>query len=311
MSTNFLKNLNPFYSVLMLGYALTTFEAVLPSSSYAHGGGREEPLEAGEFRTSPLLTVEGHGGFENNLEGKPSHYGLDTLLGVVMEWGLENDAKFSIEAGIGPVLVWGEAEHFYGAVHEENEHDADEHDAEFKRTDIRGLLQFKYSPNERLSFLLDTKPYLITRNQAEEEEGIKNEIGAKALFELGNGDVNFALGDQFTDLIGGAYLSLEHRQGWGSDGEWQGSYTDPRVGVGFNFDLLAISLEVGPRFYSPNDHSDLSERTDFASELELSRPIGEKVDGFIHWQPTFSNKDGHEWGEGWQHHVGTGVTFRF
>ena len=138
-----------------------------------------------------------------------------------------------------------------------------------------------------------------------------NEIGAKALLALGDGDVNFALGAQFTDLIDGTYLSVEHRQGWGHDGEWQGRYTDPRVGVGFNLDLVGISFEVGPRFYSPNDHSELSERTDFAGEIEVTRPIGDQAELFIHWQPTFSNEDGHEWGEGWQHHVGTGVTFRF
>ena len=33
---------------------------------------------------------------ENNIEGQPEHYGLDGLFGVLMEWGLENDGKFSI-----------------------------------------------------------------------------------------------------------------------------------------------------------------------------------------------------------------------
>ncbi len=31
----------------------------------------------------------------------------------------------------------------------------------------------------------------------------------------------------------------------------------------------------------------------------------------IHWQPTYSDKDGSKWGQGWQHHIGTGVTYRF
>ena len=90
-----------------------------------------------------------------------------------------------------------------------------------------------------------------------------------------------------------------------------GNYTDPRVGVEFNYDLISIRLEGGPRFFVPASTSDLSERTDFAGEVEISRPIGDNAALFIHWQPTFSDEDGSEWGEGWQHHVGTGVTFRF
>ena len=313
MSTYFLKNLNSFKVALMMGYVCISLEATSPLTSHAHGGGGGDPLEVGEFRTTPLLVIEGHGGFENNLEGNPKHYGLDTLLGVVMEWGLENNANFSIEAGVGPVLVWGEAEHFYGAVHEEEGHDdhGDDHDTEYKRIDVRGLLKFKYAANDRVSFAMDAKPYYVTKSQGEEKEGTKNEIGVKGVFELGDGDVDFALGDQITDIIDGTYLSVEHRQGWEPDGHWQGAYTDPRVGVGFALDLVGISFEAGPRFYSPKSDSELSNRIDFASELEVSRPIGDKAELFIHWQPTFSKKDGHEWGEGWQHHLGTGVVFRF
>tara|TARA_Y100001968_G_scaffold333798_1_gene399607 strand:- start:10129 stop:10908 length:780 start_codon:yes stop_codon:yes gene_type:complete len=259
------------------------------------------------------MTLEGHHGVENSKDDSPTHHGLDGLFGLVMDWGLENDGMFSIEAAVGPVLVWGEADHFYGAVHheegEEEEHAA--HDTDFKRTDFRGLLKFKYAPNDRLSFSLDTKPYFVTRNQGEEKEGTKNEIGAKALYEFGEGDVNFALGDSFADLIDGTYVSLEHRQGWDSEGTWQGEYTDTRLGVGFDVDLLSIRLEGGPRFFNPRSNAELSNRTDFAGELEVSRPIGEKVEFFFHWQPSFTEKDGDEWSEAWNHHVGTGLTYRF
>ncbi len=64
-------------------------------------------------------------------------------------------------------------------------------------------------------------------------------------------------------------------------------------------------------FFVPGSDSSASERTDFASEIEISRPLGDNADIFLHWQPTYSDKDGSEWGKGWQHHVGTGVTFRF
>jgi hypothetical protein len=32
---------------------------------------------------------------------------------------------------------------------------------------------------------------------------------------------------------------------------------------------------------------------------------------FAHWKPIYSSQDGEGWGRGWQHHIGTGVTFRF
>ena len=54
-----------------------------------------------------MITIEGHGGFENNLveEGKPEHYAIDGLFGVVFEWGLENGGSFAVEAQVGPALV--------------------------------------------------------------------------------------------------------------------------------------------------------------------------------------------------------------
>ncbi len=312
MSTHFLQQLNPIKSLLLLGCAVTSAELGLPLIANAHGGGGEEPLGAGEVRTTRYVTFEGHHGVENSKDDSPTHHGLDGLFGVVKEWGLENDAMFSIEAAVGPVMVWGEADHFYGAVHDHEEGEEEEsHDTDFKRTDFRGLLKLKYAPNDRLSFALDTKPYLVTKTQGDEKAGTQNEIGAKAVYKLGDGDVNFALGDGFKDLIDGTYLSLEHRQGWDSEGTWQGEYTDSRVGVGFNVDLLSLRVEAGPRWYNPRSNAELSNRTDFAGEVEVSRPIGDNAEFFFHWQPSFTQKDGDEWSEAWNHHVGTGVTLRF
>ena len=195
--------------------------------------------------------------------------------------------------------------------HEEEEHEEEAHGTDYKREDFRGILKAKYAPNDRLSVAVDTKPYIVTKDQGEEKKGTKNSIGVKALLALGEGDVNFALGDQFKDLVDGTYVSLEHRQGWDSVGKWTGNYTDPRVGVEFNYDLVTFKIEGGPRFFVPASDSGVSERTDVAGEIEISRPVGDNAAIFIHWQATYSDKDGSDWGEGWQHHVGTGVSFKF
>ena len=268
------------------------------------------------------------------------------MFGGVFEWGLGNGGSFAIEAAIGPALVWGEAEHFYGKVHaddhdddheddhddhdddhDDHEEDHDDHDddheehdhghdhsheTDFKRTDIRGFLQARYSPNDRLSFELSWNPYYVTKDQGDDIEGLKNELGAKAIWALGDGDVNFALGDGIEDLVNGVYLSVDHRQGWESDGMYVGNYTDPRVGLGFTFgsDEISLMIEAGPRFYVPGSYSGLDQRTDFAGEIELSVPVGD-ASFFLHWQQAYSWEDASGWGEGWQHHVGTGVTFTF
>ena len=322
----------PSFLFLALLLAPVTLDATLCRPSVAggnHGGSGEEALEAGKFRASPVLSIEGHGGFMTNLDGSPEHYAIDGLFGVVMEWGLVNNGSFAIEAAIGPALVWGEAEHFYGKVHvdehdeetdshTEDEHDdhdghADHgsHDTDYKRSDVRGFLQARYAPNDRLSLSVSWNPYYVTKDQGEDIKGLKNELGAKVVWALGDGDVNFALGDRLEDLIDGVYLSIEHRQGWETDGTWMGNYTDPRLGVGFNVDLLNISLNAGPRFYVPGSYSGLEQRTDFAGELEVAYPVGNNTVLFAHWQPTYSSKGGSGWGKGWQHHVGTGVTFSF
>ena len=124
--------------------------------------------------------------------------------------------------------------------------------------------------------------------------------------------MNFSLGDGLESLTDGLFLSLEHRQGWESDGTWMGNYTDPRLGFGFIIgeDQISVKIDGGPRFYTPGSYSGLSQRTDFAGELEVSVPIGQAT-LFAHWQPTYSSVNAPGWGEGWQHHVGTGLTFSF
>ena len=425
-------------------FALLLLPLAPSAPVFAHGshGGSDESLEPGSFNFKPVITIEGHGGFDTNLEGNPKHYALDGLFGGVFEWGLNNGGSLTIEAAVGPALVWGEAEHFYGKVHvhddhgdeshddhghddhkkhahdKHDEHDEDEHghddhdehahddhdddhhderaaerkkrrrlraqlkarssksasaqrklhrmreehhddhghddhghddhaghddhghddhghddhaghddhghddhsghghaehahgDPQFERTDVRGFLSVRYAPNDRLSLTVDWKPYYVTQNQNDDIQGLKNELGAKAVWALGDGDVDFALGDGIEDLVDGVFLSVEHRQGWESDGVYIGNYTDPRIGVGFSIDEVNITFDVGPRFYVPGSYAGLDQRTDFAGELEIAIPVGDAV-LFAHWQPTYSGTDAPGWGQGWQHHIGTGVTFSF
>ena len=312
----------------LVALLLSPFASISPAEAHGSHGGSGEALEAGEFDFTPILAIEGHGGFDNNLDDHPRHYAIDGLFGGVFEWGLGNGGSFAIEAAIGPALVWGEAEHFYGKVHVHDhdddhghdDHDDDHghddhahgHDTDYKRTDVRGFLQARYAPNDRLSIALSWNPYYVTQDQGEDIQGLKNELGAKVTWALGDGDVNFALGDGIEDLVNGVYLSVDHRQGWESDGIYVGNYTDPRVGLGFTFggDEISLNMEAGPRFYVPGSYSGLDQRTDFAGEIELSVPVGDAT-LFVHWQQAYSWEDAEGWGEGWQHHVGTGVTFTF
>ena len=346
---------------------LSPLASISPAEAHGSHGGSGGALEAGEFDFTPIITIEGHGGFDTNLEGDPKHYAIDGMFGGVFEWGLGNGGSFAIEAAIGPALVWGEAEHFYGKVHvddhdddhqkdhkkgrddhdddHEEDHDDHEedhgdhddheeghrdhekdhgdhkghghgdghgHDTDFKRTDIKGFLQARYAPNDRLSFELSWNPYYVTKDQGEDIQGLKNELGAKAIWALGDGDVNFGLGDGIEDLVNGVYLSVDHRQGWESDGMYVGNYTDPRVGMGFKFggDEISLMIEAGPRFYVPGSYAGLDPRTDFAGEIELSVPVGDAT-LFLHWQHVYSWENAPGWGDGWQHHVGTGVAFTF
>lgn len=292
----------------------------------SHGGGNNEALAAGEFDVTPVISLEGHGGFETNLDGDPKHLAIDGLFGGVFSWGLGHGADLSIEAAVGPALVWGEAEHFYGKVHvddhAEESHDAhghetdDDHahghDSDVQRVDLKGYLQVRYALNDRLNLALSWMPYWVSKDQGDDLEGLKNELSTKLTWGLGDGDVNFGLGDGLSDLVDGVYVSVDHRQGWESDGIWIGNYTDPRVGLGFNVgaDEVNIKLEAGPRFYTPGGYSGLSQRTDFAGTIEVSVPVGDAL-LFAHWQPAYTSEDVPGWGEGWQHHVGTGVSFSF
>ncbi|MBM5796158.1 MAG: hypothetical protein FJ049_08530 [Cyanobacteria bacterium M_surface_7_m2_037] len=298
-----------------------------PSPTWAHATAGGEELAPGEFRVRPLITIEGHAGLENNLEGQPRHYALDGLFGAVFEWGLDNEGSFAIEAQLGPALVWGEAEHFYGRVHVDGhgDHHGEHHDGDhgghhsdshsdgspYRRTDVKGYLQARYQPNDRVEVSLTWWPYYVTGSQGDDVAGLKNELGVQAIWALGDGDVNFALGDGLESIVDGVFLSLENRTGWESEGTYLGNYTDPWLGLGFNIDLLNITLSAGPRFYSPGSYAGLPFRTDWGGEIELEYPLANSVVVFAHWKPIYSSQGGEGWGVGWQHHIGTGISFSF
>ncbi|MFZ9568123.1 MAG: hypothetical protein ACO3AJ_10000 [Vulcanococcus sp.] len=300
-----------------------------PSAALAHSTPGGQELLPGEFRVRPVVTLEGHGGLENNLQGRPQHYSIDGLFGAVFEWGLERGGSFAIEAQLGPALVWGEAEHFYGRVHveppissDEDEHSEEEHaeaghseshsdGVPYRRTDVKGFLQARYQPNDRFEMSLTWWPYYVTGDQGEDVIGLKNEIGVQAIWALGDGDVNFALGDRLESIVDGLFLSLENRTGWESTRTYLGNYTDPWVGVGFNVDLLNITLSAGPRFYSPGSYAGLPFRTDWGGELELEYPLSKSVVLFAHYKPIYSAQSGEGWGVGWQHHLGSGISLSF
>ena len=112
----------------LLALLLSPFASMSPAAAHGSHGGSGESLEAGDFDFTPIITIEGHGGFDTNLEGDPKHYAIDGVFGGVFEWGLSNGGSFAIEAAIGPALVWGEAEHFYGKVHiDDHDDDHDDH----------------------------------------------------------------------------------------------------------------------------------------------------------------------------------------
>ena len=289
----------------------------------SHGGGSE--LEAGEFDFTPLLTVEGHAGFDDNLEIPEKHYAADFLIGGEFAWGLGNNKQFSLSAFVGPALVRGGAEHFYGEIHVED-HSEEEHEHEAhptrSRVDFKAYLEANYKHSDRLNIQAYWNPYLVTSDELEfhadenewekfESKGIKNELGAKVKYAFGDGDVDFGLGDSVSDLIDGAYVSVDHRQGWGVDGVFIGNYTDPRLGVGFNYGETSFQVEAGPRYYTPGSYaSDLDSRTDFAGEIMISRPVNDDVEFFAHWKVVYSWDKTEGWGRGYQHHVGTGITYK-
>ena len=324
---------------LLLSAALfsgLTVADALQYNAYAHGGVEGEELEPGEFRARPVITIEGHGGFENNLEGRPEHYAIDGMGGVVLEWGLANNGSFAIEAQIGAAAVWGEAEHFYGRVEVEEEGEEEtsfgeedeesllgeeegeeEHEGHggggnpYLRTDVKAYLQVRYEPNERLAFSAEWKPYYVTRDQGEDVKGLKNEMIYRGIYAFGDGDVNFALGDGLESIVDGIFISAKNATGWESTGVYLGNYTDVWPGFGFNYDKLNVTLSGGPRFYVPGSYANLPSRTDWGGEIELEYPLNKNAVLFAHWEPIYSTKGGEGWGKGFQHHVGTGVSFSF
>ena len=310
--------------LLFLALILSPFTSMAPVHAHgSHGGGSE--LEAGEFDFTPLLTVEGHAGFDDNLEIPEKHYAADFLIGGEFAWGLGNDKQFSLSAFVGPTLVRGGAEHFYGEIHVED-HSEEEHEHEAhptrSRVDFKAYLEANYKHSDRLNIQAYWNPYLVTSDELEfhadenewekfESKGIKNELGAKVKYAFGDGDVDFGLGDSVSDLIDGAYVSVDHRQGWGVDGVFIGNYTDPRLGVGFNYGETSFQVEAGPRYYTPGSYaSDLDSRTDFAGEIMISRPVNDDVEFFAHWKVVYSWDKTEGWGRGYQHHVGTGITYK-
>lgn len=324
-------HINSFYSMfrsrlLLLALFLSPFAPMTPA--YAHGshGGSTE-LEAGEFDFTPLITVEGHAGFDDNLEIPEKHYAADFLIGGEFAWGLGDGKQFSLAAFIGPTFTRGGAEHFYGEIHahaeeEGHEHEESEAHPTRERVDFKAFFEANYKHSNQLNIQAYWNPYVVTSDELEfhadenewekfESKGIKNELGAKVNYALGDGDVDFGLGDSLSDLFDGVYLSVDHRQGWGVDGVYIGNYTDPRIGVGFNYGETSFQLDAGPRFYTPGSYaSDLDSRTDFAGEVMISRPVNDKVDFFGHWKFVYTWEDVEGWGDGYQHHVGTGITYK-
>ena len=266
------------------------------------------------------MAVEGHAAFEDNLTTPARHNAGDFLTGAEWAWGLGNDQQISLSAFVGPALVHGGAEHFYGEIHvEDGAVHEDAHPAEvelilkdFLKLIINIVIHYHFNLLE--SYVVTSDEVNIEDGEVEtfETKGVKNEVGIKAKYAFGDGDVDFGLGDSISDLIDGLYMSVDHRQGWGVDGVHIGNYTDPRLGVKFNYGETAFQVDLGPRFYNPGSYASgfIGSRTDLAGEIMISRPVSEKMDFFAHWKfvGTWDNSAGV--GAGFQNHVGTGITYK-
>ena len=178
-------------------------------------------------------------------------------------------------------------------------------------TDVKGFLAARYEPNEKLAFSAMWKPYYVTEDQEEDTKGLKNEMEFGAIYAFGDGDVNFALGDGLESIVDGIFISAKNATGWESDGTYVGNYTDVWPGFGFNYDKLNVTLSGGPRFYTPGAYAKLPSRTDWGGEIALEYPLSKTAVLFAHWEPIYSSQGGEGWGKGFQHHVGSGVTFSF
>ena len=82
------------------------------------------------------------------------------------------------------------------------------------------------------------------------------------------------------------------------------------VRIGTAAERAGMSVKT-VRFYSPGSYAKLPGRTDWGGEIELEYPISKNAVVFAHWEPIYSTKGGEGWGKGFQHHVGTGVSFSF
>ena len=91
----------------LLALVLSPLASITPAQAHGSHGGGGEALEAGEFDFTPLITIEGHLGYDNNLEIKEEHQAVDFLIGGEWAWGLGNDKQFSLSAFVGPTLVEG------------------------------------------------------------------------------------------------------------------------------------------------------------------------------------------------------------
>ena len=206
---------------ILLALLLSPFASTAPVNAHgSHGSGTE--LEAGEFDFTPLITVEGHAGYENNLRSPASHFAGDFLIGAEWAWGLGNNQQISLIAFVGPALVYGGAEHFYGEIHVEDVSVHEEAHPARSRVDFKGLFEANYKFSDSFNLQAFWNPYLVTSDEVKVEEGetetleskgVKNEVGIKATYAFGDGDVDFGLGDSFADLIDGLYISVDHRQG--------------------------------------------------------------------------------------------------
>jgi hypothetical protein len=81
---------NPMSTRTTVFAAMAALAAIgAPQPAWSHGAAGGEELLPGEFRIRPVVTLEGHAGLENNLDGQPRHYAIDGLFGAVFEWGLD------------------------------------------------------------------------------------------------------------------------------------------------------------------------------------------------------------------------------
>ena len=84
------------------------------------------------------------------------------------------------------------------------------------------------------------------------------------------------------------------------------------MGVAFNYGATAFQIDLGPRFYAPGSYANgfINSRTDLAGEIMLSKPVSDGIELFAHWRfvRIWDNTPGV--GDGFQHHLGTGMTYK-